>query len=151
MNHPYLNIYPLPIEPPSHLPPHPTPLGYYKALDLGSLHHTANSHWLSNFAYGNVYFSMLLSGFILPSPSPAMSTSLFLMSASLFLPLFFTSNKIIAFLFWMVMRKGTFRAETDLKPSFFGLELVSFCTLASSVTLRKTWLSQCGFVGFGFG
>ena len=27
------------------LPPHPTPLGCHRAL--GSLHHTANSHWLS--------------------------------------------------------------------------------------------------------
>ena len=31
----------------SHLPPHLTPPGCHRALALGSLHHTANSHWLS--------------------------------------------------------------------------------------------------------
>ena len=38
---------PLPLEPPSNLPPHPTPLGCHRAPALGSLHHTANFHWLS--------------------------------------------------------------------------------------------------------
>ena len=38
---------PLPLEPLSHLPPHPTPLGGTRAPALGSLHHTANFHWLS--------------------------------------------------------------------------------------------------------
>ena len=33
--------------PPSHLPPHPTPLGCHRAPTLGSVCHTANSHWLS--------------------------------------------------------------------------------------------------------
>ena len=37
----------LPLEPLSHLPPHPTPLGCHGAPALGSLHHTANFHWLS--------------------------------------------------------------------------------------------------------
>ena len=37
----------IPMSPPSHLPPHPTPLGCHRAPDLSSLHHTANSHWLS--------------------------------------------------------------------------------------------------------
>ena len=40
-------ISPFPIEPSSHLPPHPTPLGCHRALALSSLHHTTNSHWLS--------------------------------------------------------------------------------------------------------
>ena len=31
MNQPQVYIYPLPFEPPSHLPPHPTPLGWYRA------------------------------------------------------------------------------------------------------------------------
>ena len=31
MNPPYVYIYPLPFEPPSHLLPHPTPLGWYRA------------------------------------------------------------------------------------------------------------------------
>ena len=38
------------------------------------------------FTYGNVYVSMLLSQFVPPSPSSAVSTSLFSMSASLCLP-----------------------------------------------------------------
>jgi len=47
MNQPEVYISPLPLEPPSHLPPHPTPLGGHRAPALGSLYHTANSHWLS--------------------------------------------------------------------------------------------------------
>ena len=31
MNQPQVYIYPLPFEPPSYLPPHPTPLGWYRA------------------------------------------------------------------------------------------------------------------------
>ena len=73
----YIYIYPLPLEPDSHLPPHPTPLGCHRAPDLSSLHHTANFHWLSNFTYGNIYVSLLLSQFVPPSP---VSTSLFFLS-----------------------------------------------------------------------
>ena len=36
----------LPLKSLSHLPPHSTPLGCHRTLALGSLHHTANSHWL---------------------------------------------------------------------------------------------------------
>ena len=86
MNQSQIYIYPLPFEPPSHLPPHPTPLGCHRALGLRSLHHRANSHRLSNFPYGNVYVSMLPSQFAPPSPSPAASTSLFSVSASPLLP-----------------------------------------------------------------
>ena len=32
MNQPQVHMCPLPLEPPSHLPPHPTPLGCYRAL-----------------------------------------------------------------------------------------------------------------------
>ena len=38
---------PLPLEPPSHLPPHPISLGCHRTSDLSSEHHTANSQWLS--------------------------------------------------------------------------------------------------------
>ena len=38
------------------------------------------------FTYGNVYVSMLLSQFVLPSPSLTVSTSLYSISASLLLP-----------------------------------------------------------------
>ena len=34
MNQPWIYILPLPLEPPSHLPPHPTPLGCHRALGL---------------------------------------------------------------------------------------------------------------------
>ena len=36
----------LSLEIPFHLLPHPTALGCHRALGLGSLSHTANSHWL---------------------------------------------------------------------------------------------------------
>ena len=52
-----------PLEPPSHLPPHPTLLGCLRATDLSSLHHTANFLWPSNFTYANVYASTPLSVF----------------------------------------------------------------------------------------
>ena len=54
---------------PSQLPPYPTPLCCQRSLDLSSLHHTENFHWLSNFAYGNAYISALLSQFVPPCPS----------------------------------------------------------------------------------
>ena len=50
--------------------PAPTPTGCHRAPDLSSLHRTAHFHWLSNFAYGNVYVSTLPSQFIPPSLSP---------------------------------------------------------------------------------
>ena len=40
----YTYICPLPLELPSHLPLHPTPLSCRRALGLSSLYHTANSH-----------------------------------------------------------------------------------------------------------
>ena len=36
-----------PPEPPSHLPPHPIPLGYPGAPALGALLHALNLHWSS--------------------------------------------------------------------------------------------------------
>ena len=36
----------LPPKPPSHFPPHPTPLGCHRAPDWSSLHHAANFHVL---------------------------------------------------------------------------------------------------------
>ena len=47
MNWPQVYMCPLPLEPPLNLPPHPTPLGCHRALDVGSLRHAANVHWLS--------------------------------------------------------------------------------------------------------
>ena len=76
---------PLPVEPPSYLPPHPTPLGWSRApvwvswdiqqIPFGYL-----------FTYGNVSFHVTLSIYLtLSSPLP-MSRSLFSMSASPLLP-----------------------------------------------------------------
>ena len=64
---PYINISqpqvymcPLPFEPPSYLPPHPTLLGCQGALGLTSLYHAAKSHWLS-------ILHMVMYMFLLPS------------------------------------------------------------------------------------
>ena len=86
---PYINMNQLQVcvcPPRSQLPPYPTPPCGQRSLDLSSLRHTENFHWLSNFTYGNVYVSVLLSQFIPPFSSPSVSRSLFSMSASLLLP-----------------------------------------------------------------
>lgn len=67
----------LPHESPSHLLSHSTPPSYHRALALSSPHYTANFHWQSNFAYGDVYVSALLPQSIPPSSPPAVSTNLF--------------------------------------------------------------------------
>ena len=70
-------MYFLPLEPPFHLPPQPTPLGCHTAPDLSFLCHTTNFYQLSNITYGNVYVSILFMGFSrqecwcgLPFPCP---------------------------------------------------------------------------------
>ena len=73
------------------LPPPTQPHQCHRALNLSSLLHTANSHWL----YSNVYVSVQLSQIVPPSPSSTVSTSLFFMSASSWLP----SDK--GFLIWL--------------------------------------------------
>ena len=55
-------IYLLPLEPTYHLPPHPTSLGCHRTMALGSLHHTANSHWL-------VYFTCMYAKLLQLSPT----------------------------------------------------------------------------------
>ena len=83
----YLYIYNLlPIKPPSHLPPLPTPLGSHRVPVLGSLSHTANSHWLFTLhmvMHTFQCYSLKSSHF---SPSSTISKSLFSMSASPLLP-----------------------------------------------------------------
>ena len=56
-----------------------------QSTGLSFLCHIANSHCLS-ISYGNVYASMLFCQFVLLSPSPFASTSVFSMSATLLLP-----------------------------------------------------------------
>ena len=74
-SHSYIYVPPHFLEPSSHLPLHPTPLGCHRALGLSSLNYTANSHLLSILPMV-MYVSMLLSQFVPPSPSPTVSTSL---------------------------------------------------------------------------
>ena len=70
MNQPQIYVCPLPPEPPSSLPAHPTPLRCHRALDLSSLHQYREFPLAVYFTYGNVYVSMLLSRFISPFPFP---------------------------------------------------------------------------------
>ena len=49
MNQPQVYMCPPDPEPPSHLLPHPIPLGCPRALALGALPHAANLHWPSVF------------------------------------------------------------------------------------------------------
>jgi len=81
MNQPQVYTYPLPFKPPSHLPPHPTPLGWYRAPVWVSW---AIQQFLVAiyFTHGNVSFRVTLSVHLtLSSPLP-MSISLFSMSVS---------------------------------------------------------------------
>ena len=64
----------LPLEPPSNLLSHPSRLS--QSSGLSSLHHIANSHWLS-ILHMVMCVSMLLSEFISTSPSTIVSTNLF--------------------------------------------------------------------------
>ena len=85
MNQPWVYIHPLPFELPSHLPSHPTPLGWHRA-----------PVWISwaickfplaiYFTYRNVSFHVLLSIHLTLSFPFPMSVSLFSMSVSLLLP-----------------------------------------------------------------
>ena len=52
MNPPYVYIYPLHLEPPSHLPLHPTPLGWYRAPV--SVSWATQQIPIGYFTYGNV-------------------------------------------------------------------------------------------------
>ena len=78
MNQLQVYICPHPLEPPSHLPFHPTPVGDDLALDLSFFYHTANVHWQSNFTYGDVYVLMLLSQFIPSLLSPYICNAILL-------------------------------------------------------------------------
>ena len=60
-------IYPLPLEPPSYLPLHPTPLGCLRAL-VWVPESCSKFPLAVCLTHGNVYASMLLSQFIPPSP-----------------------------------------------------------------------------------
>ena len=84
MNRSQVYICPIPLEPPSHLPSHPTPQGCH-STGLSSLCHTENSHWMS-ILHIVMYMFPCCSQFVPPSPSHTVSTRLFSMSESPLLP-----------------------------------------------------------------
>ena len=61
MNQSQVYICSLPLEPPSHLPPHPIPLSCHRTSDLSFWCHTANSHWLSLLYMVTYIFNATLS------------------------------------------------------------------------------------------
>ena len=87
MNRPWVHIYPTIShhpEAPSHLSPHPSPLGCPRGIE-----YTASCIKLALvicFTYGNIHVSMLFSQIIPPLPSPTESKSLFFTFVSPLLP-----------------------------------------------------------------
>ena len=86
MNQPQVYRCPLPLEPPSHLPAHPTPLGCHRAPSLGSLSRTANSHWLTIFHIEMCMFPCYSVSSLHPLLPLTVSTSLFPRTAFPLLP-----------------------------------------------------------------
>ena len=88
MNQLYVYIYPLLLEPPSHqlpaprLPPSPVITEYGAKISVLYSRFSLAIH----FTHNSVCMSVLLSQFVPPSPSHAVSTYLFCTSVSLFLP-----------------------------------------------------------------
>ena len=82
MNQPQVYICPLPLEPPSLLPPPPTPASCHRVPGLSSCVMIANSHWLSILCM--VVHMFLCYSLHLPHPllPPPVSASLFSMSVS---------------------------------------------------------------------
>ena len=77
-------------EPPSHLPPHPIPLGHPNAPASSILYHASNLYWRF-ISHMILYVSMPFSQIIPPSPSPTESKRLF-----------YTSVSISNFLHWKI-------------------------------------------------
>ena len=71
------------------------------------------------FTYGNVYVLMLLSQFIPPYPSPAVLTSLFPMSASLFLPWKYVVQYLFLDFVWSFVTPWAASHQTSLSITNF--------------------------------
>jgi len=80
MNQPQVYMCP-PSQTPTHLPPHPIPLGGPSALAVSCI----ELRLVIYFTYGNIHVSMLFSQIIPPLPSLTESKSLFFISVSLLL------------------------------------------------------------------
>ena len=74
MNQPQVYICRLPLEPPSHLPPHPTPLCCHTALGWAPWG-TQQVSLAICVTYGHAYVSMPLFQFVPPSPSHSVHKS----------------------------------------------------------------------------
>ena len=111
---PYINMN-RPSAPPSwpHLPPHPIHLGCHRALALGSLRHTANSHWLSVLHMAMCVFhcySLKSSHFLFPPLFPKVcSLCLYLLCChhielsvlSFWIPYICVNSQYLSFSFWL--------------------------------------------------
>ena len=115
MNQPSVYICALLLEPPSHLPPHPTPLGCHRAPDLSSVSHTAHFHW-SSILHMIFYVSTLLCQLVPPS-FPTVSASPFSRSVS---PLTDERIKKLWYIYAMKYYSFTFAAcpMTALTPVY---------------------------------
>ena len=68
-----VHVFPILTLPPSHLPPHPIPLGSLSAPALSALFHALNLGWRS-VSHVVIHVSVLFSQIIPPSPSPTESS-----------------------------------------------------------------------------
>ena len=153
INHKYIYIFPPSWA--SFPPHHPTPLGHYKAPGWAPCV-IQQLPLASYFTPGNVYISQLLSQFIPLSPSPAMSTSPFSTSASLFVPCtqvhqyHFSRFHICAliydicfFSFWL-----TFLCKTDSRFAPLSLCMcVCVCVLVAQLCLTLCNPMDCSSPG----
>ena len=158
----HLNIPPtsLPIpatgihmSPPSHLALHPTPLGCHRVPDLGSLHHTADFHWLANFTYGNVYVSIHVTLSFPPPPCPQVHFLCLHLHCcpagssvpSFWIPYVCVSMWYLSFSFWTIsLIQYALGSSTSLElsqmHSFLWLSIISLCIGTTTSLSIHLWM-----------